>query len=211
MPSGAGDAQTGPSCLWFCRRWSALLSSLQFNWFSVGLGIFSLLIVAAYPFMKRITDVACIRAGACPLMGCIDGLELQWKAHSAFRRCCSISVRSCGPSAMTRSTPIRDKEDDALVGAAPHRAFFGRHTRTALMALYGGAIGFFAAAAFARAQVPHRPPRRASLAAGAHLYRQILVLDIDNPTSMPAALRVEQYCRLADLSWACIRIPSGLR
>ena len=29
---------------------------LQFNWFTVGLGIFSLVIVAAYPFMKRITD-----------------------------------------------------------------------------------------------------------------------------------------------------------
>ena len=28
---------------------------LQFNWFAVGLGAASLLLVAAYPFMKRIT------------------------------------------------------------------------------------------------------------------------------------------------------------
>jgi 4-hydroxybenzoate polyprenyltransferase len=47
------------------------------------------------------------------------------------------------------------------------------------MILYGGAIGFFAAA-FAVAQVP-MPALAGLLAAGVHLYRQIIVLDIDNP------------------------------
>ncbi|PHL02256.1 4-hydroxybenzoate octaprenyltransferase [Brucella melitensis] len=151
---------------------------LQFNWFSVGLGIFSLLIVAAYPFMKRITDWPQFVAGACLLMGCIDGLGCNGRLTQP-----SPVLLYIGAILWTIGYDTiyahQDKEDDALVGVRSTARLFGKHTKTALMVLYGGAIGFFAAA-FAVAQVP-MPALAGLLAAGAHLYRQILVLDIDNP------------------------------
>ena len=58
----------------FIQAFAGLVVLLQFNWFAVALGTASLLVVAIYPFMKRITDwaAACSRSGL--LLGRIDGM-----------------------------------------------------------------------------------------------------------------------------------------
>src|SRR5690606_7794136 len=46
---------------------------LQFNWFSIGLGVGSLLIVAAYPFMKRFTNLPQVVLGLAFSWGALMG------------------------------------------------------------------------------------------------------------------------------------------
>lgn len=155
-----------------------LVVLLQFNTFSIWLGIASLIVVAIYPFMKRITNWPQLVLGLAFSWGALMG----WAAERASLDLAPM-LMYIGAILWTIGYDTiyahQDKEDDALVGVRSTARLFGRHTKKALFVLYGGAIGFFAAS-FAVAQVP-MPALAGLLAAGAHLYRQINVLDIDNP------------------------------
>lgn len=151
---------------------------LQFNWFTVALCFASLIVVAAYPFMKRITD--------WPQL--VLGLAFSWGALVAWSAV--TGSLSLAPVLLYVGSILwtigydtiyahQDKEDDALVGVRSTARLFGSNTRLALMILYGGALMCFAGA-FAVAEVP-MPALAGLLAAGVHLNRQIMVLDIDNP------------------------------
>lgn len=155
-----------------------LVVVLQFNWFTIALSVGSLVIVAAYPFMKRITN--------WPQL--VLGLAFSWGALVAWAA--QAGSLSLAPVLLYIGSILwvigydtiyahQDKEDDALVGVRSTARLFGSKTKLALMVLYGGALAFFAGA-FAVAEVP-MPALAGLLAAGAHLYRQISVLDIDNP------------------------------
>src|SRR5690606_11882008 len=132
----------------------------------------------AYPFMKRITN--------WPQL--VLGLDFSWGALMGWA---AVNGSLALPPVLLYIGAIlwtigydtiyahQDKEDDALVGVRSTARLFGKHTKTALLVLYGGALAFFAGA-FAVAQVP-MPALAGLLAVGAHMYRQILVLDIDNP------------------------------
>ena len=73
----------------------------------------------------------------------------------------------------------QDKEDDAIVGVHSTARLFGDNTGSWLVALYGGALVLFAGA-YASAGVP-MPALAGLLAAGAHMWRQVRRLDIDDP------------------------------
>ncbi|MGU3400204.1 4-hydroxybenzoate octaprenyltransferase [Brucellaceae bacterium D45D] len=151
---------------------------LQFNAFSIWLGIASLIVVAIYPFMKRITNWPQLVLGLAFSWGALMG----WAAVRGSLDLAPVLLY-IGAILWTIGYDTiyahQDKEDDALVGVRSTARLFGRHTKKALFVCYGGMIGFFAAA-FAVAEVP-MPALAGLLAAGAHLYRQINVLDIDNP------------------------------
>jgi len=169
LVAGAG-AQPGDGA------WSVIPSIWHLVLFLVG--VFSLLIVAAYPFMKRFTNWPQLVLGLAFSWGALMG----WAAAEGSLALPPVLLYIGAILWVIGYDTIyahQDKEDDALVGVGSTARLFGKHTKTALMVLYGGAIGFFAAA-FAVAQVP-MPALAGLLAAGAHLYRQIIVLDIDNP------------------------------
>lgn len=155
-----------------------LVVLLQFNAFSIWLGIASLIVVAIYPFMKRITNWPQLVLGLAFSWGALMG----WAAVRGTLDLAPVLLY-IGAILWTIGYDTiyahQDKEDDALVGVRSTARLFGRHTKKALIVCYGGMIGFFAAA-FAVAEVP-MPALAGLLAAGAHLYRQINVLDIDNP------------------------------
>ena len=155
-----------------------LVVLLQFNWFSVALGAASLIFVAIYPFMKRITDWPQFVLGMAFSWGALMG----WAAIEGSLTLAPVLLY-IGAILWTIGYDTiyahQDKEDDALVGVRSTARLFGRHTKTALIVLYGGAIGCFAGA-FVIAQVPMLA-LAGLLAAAAHLFRQILVLDIDDP------------------------------
>ncbi|MFC4625652.1 4-hydroxybenzoate octaprenyltransferase [Daeguia caeni] len=155
-----------------------LVVVLQFNWFSIWLGICSLAIVAAYPFMKRITNWPQFVLGLAFSWGALMG----WAAVRGSLALPPVLLYIGAVMWTIGYDTIyahQDKEDDALVGVRSTARLFGKHTKTALIALYGGALCCFAGA-FAVAEVP-MPALAGLLAAGIHLYRQIIVLDIDNP------------------------------
>jgi 4-hydroxybenzoate polyprenyltransferase len=151
---------------------------VQFNSFAIALGIASLLVIAVYPFMKRITDWPQFVLGLAFSWGALMGWAVEFGDID-------------GPAVLLYVGSIlwvigydtiyahQDKEDDAIVGVRSTARLFGENTKSWLAGLYGGALMCFALA-FAAAQAP--PVALAGLiAAGVHMARQISTLDIDDP------------------------------
>jgi len=151
---------------------------VQFNWFAVALGVASLAIVAVYPFAKRVTDWPQFVLGLAFSWGALMG----WAAHFGALELAPVLLYFGSILWVIGYDTIyahQDKEDDALVGVRSTARLFGARTRQALVVLYGGALLFFFVA-FANAAVP-MPALAGLVAAGAHMWRQIRVLDIDDP------------------------------
>lgn len=155
-----------------------LMVLLTFNDFTIVLGISSLAIVAIYPFMKRITSWPQAVLGLAFSWGALIG----WTADKASLGLPAILLYIGTVFWVIGYDTIyahQDKEDDALVGVRSTARLFGKHTKKAITYLYGLAL-LFMTGAFATAEVP-MPALAGLLAAGAHMYRQTQVLDIDNP------------------------------
>jgi len=151
---------------------------LQFNRFAVITGIASLIIVAVYPFMKRITWWPQI----------VLGLAFSWGALMGF----AVTLGRIDAAALWLYAGSiawvigydtiyahQDTEDDALIGIKSTALLFGARTHLALMIFYGLATVLIGAAlAVAGAGVPGW----IGLAAfAAHLAWQIRRLEIRDP------------------------------
>ena len=112
---------------------------LQFNSFAIGTGIASLAIVAAYPFMKRITWWPQV----------VLGLAFSWGALMGF----AILLGRIGlPALVLYAGSIawvigydtiyahQDTEDDALIGVKSTARLFGARTHQALVVFYSLAV-----------------------------------------------------------------------
>jgi 4-hydroxybenzoate polyprenyltransferase len=112
---------------------------LQFNRFAVATGIASLVIVAVYPFMKRITWWPQI----------VLGLAFSWGALMGFavtqeRIDVTALLLYIGSIAWVIGYDTiyahQDAEDDALIGIKSTALLFGARTHRALMVFYGMAV-----------------------------------------------------------------------
>jgi len=151
---------------------------LQFNAFAILTGIGSLAVVAIYPFAKRFTDWPQLFLGLAFSWGALMG----WAVHFGSLSLAPLLLYFGSILWVIGYDTIyahQDKEDDALVGVRSTARLFGDNTKNWLVALYGGALLFFAVA-FALAAVP-MPALAGLVAAGAHMARQIRILDIDDP------------------------------
>jgi 4-hydroxybenzoate polyprenyltransferase len=118
---------------------------LQFNVFAVATGIASLIIVAVYPFMKRITWWPQV----------VLGLAFSWGALMGFA---VILGRIDAPALALYAGSIawvigydtiyahQDAEDDALIGIKSTARLFGARTGLALNVFYGLAVVLIGAA-----------------------------------------------------------------
>ncbi|WP_027164608.1 4-hydroxybenzoate octaprenyltransferase [Mesorhizobium sp. WSM3224] len=151
---------------------------LQFNSFAIPLGIASLAIVAVYPFMKRITNWPQFVLGLAFSWGALMGWAVEFGDidDPAIMLYIGSILWVIGYDTIYAH---QDKEDDAIVGVRSTARLFGDNTKTWLVGLYGGALVCFAIA-FASAQVPV-VALAGLIAAGAHMARQIIRLDINNP------------------------------
>src|SRR5665213_3818083 len=122
-----------------------LVVLLQFNRFAVATGIASLIIVAIYPFMKRITWWPQI----------VLGLAFSWGAPMGFAVMLGrIDAAALWLYAGSIAWVIgydtiyahQDAEDDALIGVKSTALLFGTRTRPALVAFYGLAVVLIGAA-----------------------------------------------------------------
>jgi 4-hydroxybenzoate polyprenyltransferase len=118
---------------------------LQFNYFAIATGIASLIIVAAYPFMKRITYWPQV----------VLGLAFSWGALMGFavtlgRIEVAALVLYAGSIAWVIGYDTiyahQDSEDDLLIGIKSTALLFGARTRQALIGFYGLAVGLIAIA-----------------------------------------------------------------
>jgi len=151
---------------------------LQFNGFAILVGLGSLLVVAIYPFAKRFTDWPQFFLGLAFSWGALMGWAVDYGSLSLAPLLLYFGsvLWVIGYDTIYAH---QDKEDDALVGVRSTARLFGENTKGWLVALYGGALLFFAVA-FALAAVP-MPALAGLVAAGAHMARQIRVLYIDDP------------------------------
>ena len=151
---------------------------LQFNRFAVITGIASLVIVAVYPFMKRITWWPQI----------VLGLAFSWGALMGFavtlgRIDATALVLYAGAIAWVIGYDTiyahQDAEDDALIGVKSTARLFGARTHLALVVFYAAAVVLIGAAlGLAGSQWP----AWIGLAAFAgHLAWQIWRLKINDP------------------------------
>jgi len=151
---------------------------LQFNWFTVGLGVLSLATVAIYPFLKRVTNWPQLGLGLAFSWGALMG----WAAVFGSLAAAPLLLYA-GAILWTIGYDTiyahQDKEDDALIGVRSTARLFGGNTKPALIVLSVGATVLLAAAyAFAVAGwVAYL-----GLAAGAvHLTWQVRTLHADDP------------------------------
>src|SRR6476660_7636891 len=151
---------------------------LQFNRFAVATGIASLVIVAIYPFMKRITWWPQI----------VLGLAFSWGALMGFAATLGrIDATALALYAGSTAWVIgydtiyahQDADDDALIGIKSTALLFGARTHQALMVFYGLAVVLIGAALLLAAA---RWSAWIGLAAfAAHLVWQIRRLEISDP------------------------------
>jgi len=156
-----------------------LLVLVQFNRFTVMCGIASLLVVAVYPFMKRVTYWPQIGLGLAFSWGALMG----WPA--AFGRLDAPAlVLYAGSIAWVIGYDTiyahQDREDDALIGIKSTALLFGQNTAPMLASFYGAAVVLIGIAGL--------------MAGGglvfllgltgfaAHLAWQVLRLDVNDPT-----------------------------
>jgi 4-hydroxybenzoate polyprenyltransferase len=151
---------------------------LQFNRFAVATGIASLVIVAVYPFMKRITWWPQIVLGLAFSWGALMGFAVMQERIDA-----TALLLYAGSIAWVIGYDTiyahQDTEDDALIGIKSTALLFGARTRPALTAFYGLAVVLIGAAL---ALAAARWPAWIGLAVfAAHLVWQIRRLEIGNP------------------------------
>jgi 4-hydroxybenzoate polyprenyltransferase len=118
---------------------------LQFNRFAIGCGIASLIIVAVYPFMKRITYWPQIVLGLAFSWGALMGFAVTFGRIDA-----TALVLYAGSIAWVIGYDTiyahQDAEDDALIGIKSTALLFGARTRPALMVFYGLAVALIGVA-----------------------------------------------------------------
>ncbi|ABD90233.1 4-hydroxybenzoate octaprenyltransferase [Rhodopseudomonas palustris] len=166
---------------------------LQFNGFAIATGIASLIIVAAYPFMKRITY--------WPQL--VLGLAFSWGALMGF----AVTLGRIDPAALflyagsivwvigyDTMYAHQDAEDDLMIGIKSTALLFGERTHLALSVLYALAVALIGVALLL-GEV--RWPAWLGLAAfAAHLAQQIVRLRIKDS---PLCLRLFKSNREAGL------------
>ena len=151
---------------------------LQFNRFAVVTGIASLLIVAVYPFMKRITWWPQVVLGLVFSWGALMGFAVTQQRIDAT----ALALYAGSIAWVIGYDTIyahQDAEDDALIGIKSTALLFGARTKPALMVFYATAVALIGVAlALAGAGFP----AWIGLAAfAAHLVWQIRRLEIGDP------------------------------
>jgi 4-hydroxybenzoate polyprenyltransferase len=206
-PIPSGQVSVGEAAFFLVLQSLVGLAVLMsFNTFTIALGIASLLIVAVYPFMKRITYWPQI----------ILGLAFSWGALMGWA---GWFGRLDGPALLLYAGSIswvigydtiyahQDREDDALIGIKSTALLFGTRTKPMLGLFYGlavillGAAGFLAGAGVVFAL---------GLAAfAAHLGWQIRRLDIEDPDNCLAVFKSDRDAGL--ILFAGLVLDAALR
>ena len=124
---------------WSLQALVGLVVLLQFNRFAVATGIASLVIVAVYPFMKRITWWPQIVLGLAFSWGALMGFAVTFGRLDAAALALYVGSIAWVIGYDTIYAQ-QDTEDDALIGIKSTARLFGERTHQALMVFYGLAV-----------------------------------------------------------------------
>jgi 4-hydroxybenzoate polyprenyltransferase len=141
LPSGA--VTPGQALVFLVLQ--ALVGALvliQFNGYTIVLGLASLIIVALYPFAKRVTDWPQFVLGLAFSWGALVG----WSALFGGLSAAPVALYA-GSILWTIGYDtiyaLQDKEDDAIVGVRSTARLFGRRSEVGIAAFYVAAFVLF--------------------------------------------------------------------
>jgi 4-hydroxybenzoate polyprenyltransferase len=177
IPSGAVSLREawlflGGQCL------VGLLILIQLNRLAFMLGAASLLLVAAYPFMKRITWWPQAWLGLTFNWGALLGFAAQTGSLDAADAMLYVGLFFWTLGYDTIYA-LQDKEDDALIGVKSTAVLFGARAKDWILGFYIAAFALILAAGFA--EHAGWPFAILMVAAGGHLLRQVHLLATDDP------------------------------
>ncbi|HEY4113127.1 MAG TPA: 4-hydroxybenzoate octaprenyltransferase [Rhizomicrobium sp.] len=157
-----------------------LLILLCLNWFAVALGAASLLLIAIYPFMKRVTWWPQawlgltfnwgVLLGYAAMRGQISPADLAVYAGCFFWTLGYDTIYA-----------LQDVEDDALVGVKSTARLFGAHSRTWVFLFYSASFALIALGT--TIEMRNGIVAALLLPALAHLMWQVRALRHDNPAA----------------------------
>ncbi len=155
---------------------AAVLFSL--NWTAVIIGLFSIPIIAAYPFAKRITDWPQAVLGLAFNWGVLVGFA----AMTGGLTIAAVLLYAAGILWTLGYDTIyahQDKDDDAMIGVKSTALLFGSMTKMWLTMFYTTMVALLAVSgAWADAGIGYW---LGLLAVAGHLAWQIITVDIDDP------------------------------
>jgi 4-hydroxybenzoate polyprenyltransferase len=145
-PIPAGQVTAKKALAWLVlQALIGLVVLLQFNSFAIATGIASLIIVAAYPFMKRITYWPQSVLGLAFSWGALMGFAVVFGRIDATALLL-YAGSICWVIAYDTIYAHQDTEDDALIGIKSTALLFGARTQTALVIFYGLAVALIGVA-----------------------------------------------------------------
>jgi 4-hydroxybenzoate polyprenyltransferase len=178
---------------------------LQFNRFTVMCGIASLLVVAVYPFMKRITYWPQVTLGLAFSWGALMGWPATFGAQGP-----QALVLYAGAIAWVIGYDtiyaLQDMEDDALIGVRSSARRLGRHVRAGVGGFYALALILWSAAIWVV-----RPDPLAFVAlipAAIHLAWQVIALRPDDGGDALMKFRSNRFAGLL-VFLACATVGTG--
>jgi 4-hydroxybenzoate polyprenyltransferase len=177
IPSGALSVRSAYAFL-VLQALVGLIVLLQFNRFTMLVGVASLAIVAIYPFMKRITFWPQTVLGLAFSWGALMGFA----ATLAYLPLAALLLYAGSIAWVIGYDTIyahQDREDDALIGVKSTALLFGERTRPALALFYGLAVVLMAGALWG-AGAGWLSVAGLIVFAG-HLVWQVTRLDINDP------------------------------
>ncbi|SHN48625.1 4-hydroxybenzoate octaprenyltransferase [Erythrobacter sanguineus] len=167
-----------------------LVVLLQLRWQAQVVALGSLALVAAYPFMKRITWWPQAWLGMVFNWGLLVGwTELRWDNWDALA--CVYAGCICWVIGYDTIYALQDREDDAMVGIRSSALAMGARVHAGIAGFYGGAVALWALGFWL-----YRPDPLACLAllpVAGHLAWQIASLDADDPANPLARFRSNRW------------------
>lgn len=167
---------------------------LCFNKFTIGLGIASLAIIAAYPFMKRITPWPQAVLGLAFAWGALMGWAAQFGALGASPLWLYVGAFFWIIGYDTIYA-LMDVSDDAIIGVKSTARLFGPHVRLCVAGLYGAAVLCLGIALLSSGRTGFWM-QAGLLGFGLHLAWQVLKID---PNETSGALQLFRANRTAGL------------
>jgi 4-hydroxybenzoate polyprenyltransferase len=205
IPSGAVSAKQAAVFL-AAQCAIGLLILIQLNVFSILLGAASLILVAIYPFMKRITWWPQAWLGLTFNWGALLGYSAQ-AGHLALPA--TLLYAGCFFWTLGYDTiyALQDVEDDALIGVKSTARLFGEASARWIALFYAVAVAMILAAGLAAGL--RWPFALLLLAAAAHLAWQVRALDAADPAVCLRLFRANREAGLliaTALALACYNI-----
>ncbi len=191
-PVASGAVSKKAAWVWLLALCGAgLIVLLQLRWEAQLVALGSLGLVAAYPFMKRITGWPQAWLGLVFTWGA----PVAWIEVAGLHRLAPLGAlyAGCWAWCMAYDTiyALQDREDDAMVGIGSSALSLGRHVRAGVMGLYGMALACWAGALWLVR--PDLLALMALLPVSLHFAWQALTLDMADGGNALARFRSNRF------------------